>query len=79
MPMANTSECLARSNRLLGDIRKGFGPCFATNLEKLIDATPNGRRALSLVAGNDEGHAGSNGGTASRQNQRIIRETVRSQ
>jgi len=29
---------------LLGDIRKGFGPGYAVNLEKLIDATPNGRQ-----------------------------------
>ena len=29
---------------LLGDIRKTFGPQFATNLEKLIDATPDGRK-----------------------------------
>jgi hypothetical protein len=29
---------------LLGDIRKAFGPGFASNLEKLIDATPNGRQ-----------------------------------
>ncbi|MGA2883078.1 MAG: hypothetical protein ABSG13_29370 [Bryobacteraceae bacterium] len=29
---------------LLGDIRKAFGVGFAVNLEKLIDATPNGRQ-----------------------------------
>jgi len=29
---------------LLGDIRQAFGPYFAVNLEKLIDATPNGRQ-----------------------------------
>jgi hypothetical protein len=29
---------------LLDDIRKTFGPQFATNLEKLIDATPDGRK-----------------------------------
>jgi len=29
---------------LLGDIRKAFGPQFATNLEKLVDATPDGRK-----------------------------------
>jgi hypothetical protein len=29
---------------LLSDIRKAFGPQFAANLEKLIDATPDGRK-----------------------------------
>jgi hypothetical protein len=29
---------------LLGEIRKAFGPQFAANLEKLIDATPDGRK-----------------------------------
>jgi hypothetical protein len=29
---------------LLGEIRGAFGPQFATNLEKLIDATPNARQ-----------------------------------
>jgi len=29
---------------LLGEIRSGFGPLFAANLEKLIDAIPNGRQ-----------------------------------
>ncbi len=29
---------------LLGEIRAGFAPQFALNLEKLIDATPNGRK-----------------------------------
>lgn len=29
---------------LLGEIRAGFAPQFAVNLEKLIDATPNGRK-----------------------------------
>jgi hypothetical protein len=28
---------------LLGEIRAAYGPKFATNLEKLIDAMPNGR------------------------------------
>jgi hypothetical protein len=28
---------------LLGEIRSAFGPGFAANLEKLIDATPGGR------------------------------------
>ena len=29
---------------LLGDIRAAYGPLFAANLEKLIDATPDGRK-----------------------------------
>jgi len=29
---------------LLGEIRAAFGPNFASNLEKLIDATPGGRK-----------------------------------
>jgi hypothetical protein len=29
---------------LLGEIRSAYGPQFATNLEKLIDATPDGRK-----------------------------------
>jgi hypothetical protein len=29
---------------LLGDIRKGYSDRFAANLEKLIDASPNGRQ-----------------------------------
>jgi len=33
---------------LLGEIRGQFGPRFAANLEKLIDATPDGRK---MVAG----------------------------
>ena len=32
---------------LLGEIRQRFGPQFATNLEKLIDATPGGRKRSS--------------------------------
>jgi len=32
---------------LLGDIRKAFGVGFAVNLEKLIDATPNGRQRVA--------------------------------
>jgi hypothetical protein len=31
---------------LLGEIRGAFGPRFALNLEKLIDATPNGRQMV---------------------------------
>ena len=29
---------------LLGEIRAAYGPQFAANFEKLIDATPNGRK-----------------------------------
>jgi hypothetical protein len=32
---------------LLGEIRAAFGPRFAMNLEKLIDATPNGRQIVA--------------------------------
>lgn len=34
---------------LLGDIRKAFGPQFAANLEKLIDATPDGRKNVAAL------------------------------
>ncbi len=33
----------AKIEPILGEIRAAFGPQFAANLEKLIDATPNGR------------------------------------
>jgi hypothetical protein len=33
----------AKIELLLAEIRAAFGPQFAVNLEKLIDATPNGR------------------------------------
>jgi hypothetical protein len=33
----------AKCELLLGEIRSAYGPKFAANLEKLIDATPNGR------------------------------------
>jgi hypothetical protein len=33
----------AKIEPLLGEIRKAFGPQFATHLEKLINATPDGR------------------------------------
>ena len=32
---------------LLGEIRAAYGPQFATNFEKLIDATPDGRKRTS--------------------------------
>jgi hypothetical protein len=34
----------AKIEPLLGEIRAAFGPHYASNLEKLIDATPNGRQ-----------------------------------
>jgi hypothetical protein len=32
---------------LLADIRKMFGPRYAVNIEKLIDATPDGRAQVA--------------------------------
>jgi hypothetical protein len=34
---------------LLGEIRSAYGPQFATNLEKLIDATPDGRKRAAAA------------------------------
>jgi hypothetical protein len=34
----------AKIEPLIGEIRATFGPMFAVNLEKLIDATPDGRK-----------------------------------
>lgn len=34
---------------LLGEIRAAFGPRFAGNLEKLIDATPDGRKRVATT------------------------------
>jgi hypothetical protein len=34
----------AKIEPLLGEVRANFGPQFASNLEKLIDATPDGRK-----------------------------------
>lgn len=34
----------AKIEPILGEIRKAFAPQFASNLEKLIDATPDGRK-----------------------------------
>ena len=34
----------AKIEPILGEIRKAFAPRFAFNLEKLIDATPDGRK-----------------------------------
>src|SRR5439155_25115501 len=36
----------AKIELLLGEIRKSYGPQFAMNLEKLIDATPDGRKQV---------------------------------
>ena len=34
---------------LLGEIRSAFGPNYAINLEKLIDATPGGRERVAFM------------------------------
>jgi hypothetical protein len=34
---------------LLGEIRAAFGPQFAANFEKLIDATPDGRKRVAAA------------------------------
>lgn len=34
---------------LLGEIRQAYGPQFAVNLEKLIDATPDGRKRVAAI------------------------------
>jgi hypothetical protein len=34
---------------LLGEIRPAYAPQFAVNLEKLIDATPDGRKRVAAV------------------------------
>jgi len=39
----------AKIEPLLPEIRAAFGPQFATNLEKLIDATPNGRQRTAAT------------------------------
>jgi hypothetical protein len=36
-----------RIEPILGDIRAAIGPQFAANLEKLIDATPDGRKRVA--------------------------------
>ena len=38
----------AKIEPLLGEIRAAFGPRFAQNLEKLIDATPDGRKQVAV-------------------------------
>ena len=37
----------AKIEPLLGEIRAAYGPRFAANLEKLIDATPDGRNRVA--------------------------------
>jgi len=39
----------AKIEPLLTEIRAAFGPQFATNLEKLIDAMPNGRQRTAAT------------------------------
>lgn len=34
---------------ILGEIRAAYGPQFAANLEKLIDATPDGRKRAAMM------------------------------
>ncbi len=39
----------AKFEPLLGDIRAAYGPQFAANFEKLIDATPDGRKRVAAA------------------------------
>lgn len=39
----------AKIEPILGEIRSMYGPRFALNLEKLIDATPEGRKRVALA------------------------------
>lgn len=39
----------AKIEPILGEIRSTFGPQFAANLEKLIDATPDGRKRTAAT------------------------------
>jgi hypothetical protein len=39
----------AKIEPILGEIRSMYGPRFALNLEKLIDATPDGRKRVALA------------------------------
>ena len=39
----------AKIEPILGEIRANFGPQFATNLEKLIDASPDGRKRCAAT------------------------------
>ena len=39
----------AKFEQLLGEIRSTYGPQFSANLEKLIDATPDGRKRAAAA------------------------------
>jgi hypothetical protein len=39
----------AKIEPILGEIRAAYGPRFALNLEKLIDATPDGRKRVAMA------------------------------
>ena len=39
----------AKVELLLADIRAAYGPQFAASLEKLIDATPDGRKRVAMA------------------------------
>lgn len=39
----------AKIEPLLGEIRAAIGPQFAANLEKLVDATPDGRKRIAEI------------------------------
>jgi hypothetical protein len=39
----------AKIEPLLGEIRSTYGPQFAMSLEKLIDATPDGRKRVAMT------------------------------
>ena len=39
----------AKIEPILGEIRAAYGPQFAGNLEKLIDATPDGRTRVAAI------------------------------
>jgi hypothetical protein len=39
----------AKIEPLLGELRKAYSPKFAANLEKLIDASPDGRKRVAMM------------------------------
>jgi hypothetical protein len=39
----------AKMEPLIGEIRAAYGPRFLANLEKLIDATPDGRKEVAAM------------------------------
>jgi len=39
----------AKIEPILGEIRNAYAPQFAANLEKLIDATPDGRKRVATA------------------------------